>query len=192
MKIYRSKKLCSWSVLNVQVVFAVTYSSGGLHLAVNSISSGFSIVFSAVCLAQQAMKSVLRAFFFFWIQMQFHVEIAFLIWLLFWFWIFKLILTWQTLLCLGIGGRTCFSVVEAQLESTYLVAVCEVSRSDSECAQHKGSSGNSCLQFETLLPALGLCWLTLCPARRFCLLWKIQWNNTVNQMQCHHWNKIKN
>lgn len=60
---------------------------------------------------------------------------------------------------------TCFSVAEAQLESSYLVAVCEVSQSHAECAQHEGSSGNSCLQFETLLPALGLCWITVCPAR---------------------------
>lgn len=49
---------------------------------------------------------------------------------------------------LGDGGYTCFSVADAQLESTYLVAVCEVSQCD---AQLKGSSGNSCLQFETLL-----------------------------------------
>lgn len=35
----------------------------GLRLAVNSISSGVSIVFTAICLARWAMKSVLRAFF---------------------------------------------------------------------------------------------------------------------------------
>lgn len=60
---------------------------------------------------------------------------------------------------LGDWGNPCFSVTEAQLDSTYLVAVCEVSQSDAECAQHKGSSGNSCLQFETLWPALRLCCL---------------------------------
>lgn len=62
-------------------------------------------------------------------------------------------------------GNPCLSVTGAQLDSTYLVAVCEVSQSDAECAQHEGSSGNSCLQFETLLPALGLCWVTVCPAK---------------------------
>ncbi len=123
--------------------------------------------------------------------MQFHVGIAFFLYSFFsdfeslnWFWLGKPFYArgWE---------HTCFSVAEAQLESTYLVAVCEVSQSDAECTQHKGMSGNSCLQFETLLPALGLCWLILCPAMSFCLLRKIQWNYTVNQMQCHHWNKAK-
>jgi len=160
---------------------------GGLHLAVSRMASGFSVVFSAVCLVQQAMKSVLRAFSFFLDPNAISCRNS--IFLYFsdfesvnWFWLGKPFYArgW---------GHTCFSVAEAQHESTYLVAVCEVSQSDAECTQHKGKSGNSCLQFETLLPALGLCWLILCLAMSFCLLRKIQWNYMVNQMQCHlkHW-----
>lgn len=144
LKIYHCKALCSWAVLNIQVLFTVTYPFRAFYCiqCCMSCPAGHEIHFKS----------------FFCIWMQFRVEMAFLIWRLFWFWIFKLVLT--LMLGQGIGGNPCFSATEAQLESTYLVAVCEVSQSDAECTQHEGSSGNSCLQLETLL-----CWLTVCPAR---------------------------
>lgn len=93
LKIYHSKKLCSWAVFNIQVLFAVTYSS--LWFASGFEQHFFRDFFCIQCCMFCPSGHEIH----FKIQMQFNVKVAFLIWLFFWFWIVQLILTWQTSLC---------------------------------------------------------------------------------------------